>query len=395
MKPRLVLAVTGSRAEYGAMRPVFRAISQSSDLELQLIVTGMHLLPDFAKGLEEIRHDNYCQIHTLGMLLAEEGGRAMAQGMGLGIYGMASTIATIAPDILLVQGDRGEMLAAAIAAAHMNIPIVHMSGGDSTGTIDEPIRNAITQFSQIHLTTCATSTARLLQMGEQASRIFQVGEPTLDVIAAAEFAGEEELGRELSLDIAAPILLATMHPVTTEFDDAPHQMRALLEALDELSIQTVFTYPNADAGGRAMVAVLESFRDRPWLRIVPHLGSRNYLGLMRMVVAVVGNSSSGILEAPSFKTPAVNIGTRQHGRTRACNVVDSGYETDDIKKTLLFVMQDQEFRRSLDGCVNPYGDGFTAQKTAKILSTLQISPSLVAKWLASDNQFVPEQWDAV
>jgi len=393
--PRTILAVTGSRADYGLMRPVFEAIAQSSELSLHLLVTGMHLLPDFRDSMADVRSDSFGQLHIAPMLLAEEGGRAMAQSFALATYGAATCLENVRPDIVLVQGDRGEMLAATTAAAHMNCPVVHMSGGDLTGTIDQSIRNAISMFAHIHLTTCKSSSERLQKkLGEPANRIFQVGEPGLDVIRTMEFTPRDVLAAELDLDLSRPLLIATMHPVTTECDQSGMQMRNLLEALDALAIQTVFTYPNSDAGCHEMIAALESYRGRPWIRIVPTLGSRRYLSLMRVASAMAGNSSSALLEAPSFQLPAVNIGTRQHGRERAENVIDVGYDRDDIQRAIQAALG-REFRQSLAQCKNPYGDGHTAERTKRILATLNLSPSLVAKWITSDGGFVPDGWDAV
>ncbi len=392
MTQRRVFAVTGSRADYGLMRAVFVRIANSSDLSLHLMVTGMHLLPDFRESLAEIRRDSFGQLHTMGMLLGEDGGRAMAQSFALGTYGAASCLEAVSPDIVLLQGDRGEMLATAIAAAHMNLPIIHMSGGDLTGTIDQPIRDAISQFAHIHLTTCESSSTRLLAMGEAASRVLQVGEPGLDAVRTTVFVSSETLAAELGLDLSSPVLVATMHPETTEFRGAAVHMRNLLEALDTLAIQTVFTYPNSDAGGKEMTASLESYRDRHWIRIVPTLGSRGYLSLLRIATALVGNSSSGLIEAPSFNLPAVNVGARQFRRLRACNVIDVGYASEDIRQGIEKALS-QEFRQRLANCTNPYGDGHTAERTVRVLQSLHLSPLLVSKWLPFDGRFVAEGWD--
>ena len=387
---RSVLAVTGSRAEYGLMRPVFRSIIEHPLLNLEMVVTGMHLLPEFGASLAEIRNDHFCRLHEVHMAPAEDSGLAMAQALGRALVGLPPVLAKIQPDVLLLQGDRGEMLAAALAAAHMNVPIVHMSGGDFSGTIDDSMRNAISKFAHLHLTTCADSSARLLAMGEKRDRIIEVGEPGLDVIREMSAIDPKLLAAELGIDIDRPIVLATQHPVTTEADRAGWQMQQTLEALSEAGLQTVFTYPNIDAGGREMTRVLESYGGQAFLRIVPHLGSEKFLSLMRIASVMVGNSSSGILEAASFKLPVVNIGTRQHGRLRAINVIDVGYAKQEILQGVQRALNDQQFRASLNKCKNPYGDGHTGPRTADILARMRISPALVAKWLDSDGGFLPE-----
>jgi len=377
---RRVLAVTGSRAEYGAMRPVFAAIRDTPGLALELLVTGMHLAPEFRASLAEIEADAFAPRRVVDVRAADGSGRAMAQALGHGLAAMAEAIAEAAPDVVLVQGDRGEMLAAAAAAAHLNVPVVHMSGGDRTGTIDDAIRNAITAFSHVHLTTCVQSTARVVAMGEAPGRVFEVGEPALDVILALDPVPRESLAREIGIDLDRPFALATQHPVTDEAHAGAAQLVETLEALAALRLPTVFTYPNTDAGGAAMTAVLEQWRGRDFLRVVPHLGSQRYLSLMRLAAVLVGNSSSGIIEAPSFRLPVVNVGTRQHRRTRACNVIDAPHDRDAIRHAIERALGDPAFRAGLADCRNPYGDGTCARRTADLLLRLRLS-RLPAKWL--------------
>lgn len=383
------MSITGTRADYGLMRPVYGAIAENDLLELELIVTGMHLVPEFESSLNEIRIDGFGRAYYVSTVIGEGGGKAMAQSLGLATVGMASILEASRPDILLLQGDRGEMLAGAICAAHLNLPVVHMSGGDRTGSIDDSIRNAISRFAHIHLTTCSSSTERMRAMGESSNRVQEVGEPALDAIRTMSFPTKERLAEEFDLDLNKPLVLATQHPVTTEADQAAWQIEQTLEALAELSFPTIFTYPNTDAGGIEMVAMLESYRTKGFIRIIPNLGSEKYLGLMRVADVVIGNSSSGILEAPSFKTPVVNIGTRQYGRLRANNVVDVGYNKEQIKQAILYALYDEGFRRALADCKNPYGDGTTAAKVVNILSRMSITPSLLTKWAESEEEFLP------
>ncbi len=386
--PRVVTAITGTRSDYGLMTPVYRAIREAPDLDLRLVVTGMHLMPEFASSLAAIRDDGLGSLHYVDMALGQDSGAAMASSLGAAIQGIARALESAPPDVMLLQGDRGEMLAGAVVAAHMNLPVVHMSGGDRTGSIDDSIRNAISKFSHAHLTTCAASSGRLVAMGESVNRIYEVGEPGLDAIRTLEPVDADALARELGLDLARPFVLATQHPVTTEAQAGAAQIAQTLEALQALDVQTVFTYPNSDAGSREMVRVLESWRGRPFLRIVPNLGSARYLSLMRIAAAIVGNSSSGIFEAPSFGLPAVNIGTRQHGRLRARNVIDVGHDQTAIAAALRRALTDREFRETARGCVNPYGDGHAAPRTVEILRRLRLVPALLTKWIDTDESFL-------
>jgi len=385
---RSILAVTGSRAEYGAMRPVFEAIAASESLALTMIVTGMHFDTRFAASLQEIEADDYAPRHHVPVCPADGSGLAMARALGDGLTGMAECMARHQPDLVLVQGDRGEMLAAALAAAHLDIPVVHMSGGDRTGSIDDAIRNAITSVAHVHLTTCAASSARVIALGEAPERVFEVGEPNLDVILRLDPLPWPALAAALELDPDRPVALATQHPVTTEADRSGEQILATLEALAAVGMQTVITYPNTDAGHAEIVQALEAWRDRTFLRVVPHLGSLHYLSLMRHAAVLVGNSSSGIIEAPSFRVPVVNVGTRQHARTRACNVIDVGHDSAQIRAAIERALYDAKFRAGLATCVSPYGDGHCAERTASILGRLQLDPAFTAKWLPRSRPIV-------
>jgi UDP-N-acetylglucosamine 2-epimerase (non-hydrolysing)/GDP/UDP-N,N'-diacetylbacillosamine 2-epimerase (hydrolysing) len=381
--PRTIAAITGTRSDYGLMSPVYREIKADPDLELHLVVTGMQLLPEFAGSLRDVERDVFGKLHRLDMLDADDSGMAMAQGLGRAVTGIAAIFAEANPDIVLLQGDRGEMLAGAIAAAHMNIPILHMSGGDHSGTIDDSIRNAISKFAHLHLTTCEASSENLRRMGEEARRIIEVGEPGLDVIRTMDFISSADLAAELGLDPNQPVAVVAQHPVTTEVAEAGAQMTETMEAIISSGLQAVCTYPNSDAGGREMTRVLETYRDRPGIRIVANLGAPRFLSLLRMANVLVGNSSSGIFEAPSFRLPAVNVGTRQHGRTRATNVIDAAYDRKAILTAIRHVLHDATFRAAIESCVNPYGDGHTALRTIDILKRLRITPALLAKWIAS------------
>jgi len=376
-----VVCISGSRADYHLMEPVFAALSAHLDLTPELVVTCAHLHPDFKNKSNVTLRDFHGPRRTVNMLLAEDSGCAMAQSLGIGIYGMAQAFLDMCPDIVLLQGDRGEMLAAAIAAAHMNTPVVHMSGGDLSGSIDNSIRNAITSFSHIHLTTCIQSTQRLLAMGESPARISEVGEPALDRIRSMDFIPREELFSLLKLDPRKPVISATLHPVTTRPERAAAHIRQLLAVLEEIGHQTVLTAPNTDTGYSGMQDVIRSFSHKPFLRVTNSLGFVQYISLLRHAEAMVGNSSSGILEAPSLGLPVVNVGDRQFKRLRAANVIDVEHDGPAIKNALLRALMDQEFRQICKECVNPYGDGHAAKRTIKILASLRTSPELINKWL--------------
>lgn len=375
-----VISITGSRADYGVMAPVYSAIADNNAFELHLIVTGMHHLSEFASSLAQLRADKFGLLHEVDLAYGDDSGKSMAQAIGRGVAGIATVLDTRRPDVVLLQGDRGEMLAGAIAAAHMNLPIVHMSGGDFSGSIDDSVRNAISKLSHFHLTSCDASTRRLIGIGESPNRIVEVGEPALDMLREMTFVPIGTLTTELNLPPSKPFLLATMHPVVDEMEQAGEQMTVLLEALAVLQMPVVMTYPNNDAGGRAMRDALGDWGDRSFLRIVPDLGSKRYLSLLRHAAAMVGNSSSGIIEAPALKIPAINIGSRQHNRLRGSNVIDVPCERAAIVKAVRYALDDPAFRRKLTSCRSPYGDGHATERTLDVLLRLKLGNALIAKW---------------
>lgn len=384
---RKIAVITGTRADYGLMRPVLEAIASSAALDLHLIVTGMHFLPQFASSLDQIREDKFGTIHEIPVYDALSDGSSMAKTLGGHLSAFADAFSAYRPDILLLQGDRGEMLAAAIAAAHMNIPVVHMSGGDRSGTIDDSIRHALSKFAHFHLPTCEQSRQTLLSFDEEPQRIKIVGEPALDVIRTFVPVACEEFYTRHGLPAETPFILAAQHPVTTESGQAAEQMRSTLTALIDTGLPVLLTAPNSDAGGAAMAAVIaEEVAKYPSIfRYTANLGHGDFLSAMSYAAAMVGNSSAGILESASFGLPVVNIGTRQHGRLRADNVMDTGYERASILSAITTALSDQDFIARAKAAINPYGDGTTAAQTVEILKTLKLDGGLLTKWIKGFN----------
>ncbi len=391
---RCVLTVTGTRSDWGAMTPVYAAIAATPGLRQECVLTGMHLLSRFAESRREVERNFPGPIHVAPVCDEDDTNAGMAKALGRGVVHMAEALSHVRPDILLLQGDRGEMLAAAIAGAHMNVPVVHLSGGDRSGTIDDSIRHAVSTLAHVHLTTCEASSRVLLGRGEAPGRILAVGEPGLDVIRAMDYLDRETICAELGLDPAKPLIVVAQHPVTTESDQAGPQMRATLDAVLRLArtrdMQAVVTAANSDAGGEAINAVIAAQAGDPRLRVRATLGARRFLSLLRAAVVLVGNSSSGIWEAPSFGLPAVNVGTRQHGRLRATNVLDvPHHDAEEILAALETAVLDPVFRDKAAQAVNPYGDGHAGDRTARVLGGLDLDdPRLVAKWLDAGRDFL-------
>ena len=293
-RERTICVVTGTRAEYGLLYPVMKAIQGHPKLRLALIATGMHLMPEFGYTVEEVERDGFSIDAKVPIYSNGDTGAAMARSLGLGITGITQALEQMEPDIVVVLGDRGEPLAAAIAGAHMNIPVVHIHGGDTTAgaCIDESIRHAITRFAHIHLPATPKSAERLIKMGEEPWRIHIVGPLGIYAMRQADFIPKNKLYNNLGLDPDKPVILVVQHPVTTQVEKAPEQIRQTMEALVELGEQAVVIYPNADAGGRAMIEVIKEYEDYPSIKVIKNLPYLTFVSLMKVADVMVGNSSS-------------------------------------------------------------------------------------------------------
>lgn len=378
---RKIAVITGTRAEYGLLHPVMKAIENNPKLELSVIATGMHLSREHGYTINEINKDGFKIDAAIDMLLGNDTGAAMAKSLGIGIIGITQALEQIKPDIVLILGDRGEPFAGAIAATHMNIPVAHIHGGESTtgGCIDESIRHSITKFAHIHFPATKESGDRIKKLGEETWRIHVVGAPGLDTILNAELIPREQLIKNFSLTGDKPFLLVIQHPVTTQPENAADEIRITLKALMELKIQTILIYPNSDAGGRSMIEVIKEFEPLPFLHTFKSLSHIEYLSLMKIANVLVGNSSSGIIEASSFHLPVVNIGIRQDGRQRGCNVLDVVHDRSKIIEAVNTALHDETFKRNVRQCTNPYGDGKAALRIAEVLVQVEINKALLQK----------------
>ncbi|MEM2963774.1 MAG: UDP-N-acetylglucosamine 2-epimerase [Candidatus Anstonellales archaeon] len=376
---RKIAVMTGTRAEYGILRPLLRAIENHPNLKLVLIVTGMHLSEEFGYTIEEIEKDGFKIDAKIEMLHKEDTGSAMAKSIGECIKKITEVLDRTKPDFLVLLGDRAEMLAGAVAASYAGVPIAHLHGGEVSGSIDDSVRHAITKLAHLHFPATQKSAKRIIKMGEEPSRVFVVGAPALDTILNEKLPSRAELSKKYGLDLSKPILLVVQHPVVTEADKAAYQIKETLDALVELNHQTILIYPNADAGGRRMIKMIKKYRKYPFLKCFKSIPFNDYLGLMSIASVMVGNSSSGIIEAPSFHLPVVNIGTRQAGRERSINVIDVGYNKKEILRAIKKALYDKKFLMKVKKCKNPYGDGKAAQRIVKVLAKIKITPSLLQK----------------
>lgn len=366
---RKICVVTGTRAEYGLMRLVMEEIRDDPALTLQIIATGMHLSPEFGLTYREIESDGFAIDRKIEILTSSDTAVGVAKSMGLGMIGFGDALSQSRPDLVMVLGDRFEIFAAVAAALVAAIPVAHIHGGETTeGAFDEALRHSITKMSHLHFVAAEEYRQRVIQLGEQPDRVFLVGGLGVDAIRRTAFLDRKELEASLDFGLGEKSLLITYHPVTVEGRSSAEQMAELLAALGELGdTQLIFTMPNADTGGRELARMVEDFvATHGNARAYASLGALRYLSCMQLVDGVVGNSSSGLAEAPSLATGTVNIGDRQRGRLKASSVIDCPPQREAILGAI-HALYSAAFRQSLQTVVSPYGDGGASKKIVQIL----------------------------
>lgn len=355
-----ICVVTGTRAEYGLLSSLMHAIDQCPDLELQLIASAMHLSPEFGLTYQQIEADGFVIDEKIEMLLSGDTAVSITKSMGLGLIGFADALARLKPDMLLLLGDRTEAMVAAQAAMVAKIPIVHIHGGEVTeGAVDESIRHAITKMSSLHFVANELFRQRVIQLGELPERVFVSGAPGIDNIRRLPLLDRAALESSLDFSLGQRCFLVTYHPVTLAQHSASNSMANLFVALDRFpDAQVIITYPNADAEGRQLIAQINDYAANQKQRVMvsSSLGQLRYLSALKQVDLVIGNSSSGLIEAPSFCTPAINIGDRQKGRLMADSVISCNESTDGIHAAMIQALSDA-FHSQVLSTINPYGDG--------------------------------------
>lgn len=378
MSRRKICVVTGSRADYGLLYWILKAIKKDPKLKLQIVATGMHLSPEFGLTRRTVESDGFRIDEKVEMLLSSDTPPGIAKSIGLGVIGFADVLDRLSPDILVLLGDRYEIFAAAQAALIAGIPIAHIAGGDTTeGAFDEAIRHSITKMSHIHFVTNEAAEKRVRQLGENPDLIFNVGSPGIDTIRKLKRIGRPELQKKLGFQFRSKNLLVTFHPVTLDRETPADQFRVLLRALNRLGkdVGIVFTKPNADSNGRPLIDMIDDFASgHENAKVFTSLGQALYLGLLAQVDAVVGNSSSGLYEAPSFGIPTVNVGDRQKGRLRASSVIDCPLRTEAVLKAIR-----KAFTLDCSKVVNPYGDGKSSTRIVAKLKAIRDPRVLVKK----------------
>jgi UDP-hydrolysing UDP-N-acetyl-D-glucosamine 2-epimerase len=378
-RPRRIGVITTSRADYSHLYWPLRELSAHLGIELGVWVMGAHMSPEFGSTIREIESDGFPIHGRIECLLSSDTDAGMAKTIGVAILGLADAFAANRPDLLLLIADRYEMLAPASVACAMRIPIAHIEGGEiSQGAIDDAVRNALTKLAHVHFTSTETARRRVIAMGEEPWRVHHAGAPSLDHLRRSTLLDHTALEARLGLRFGQPALLAAWHPVTI-LSDTNAEADALFSALAQVSGQLIFVYPNADAGSRALISRTRALAAvRPETHIFINLDAVTYWSLLGQVDAIVGNSSSGIMEAASFALPVVNVGMRQQGRERARNVIDTPADCAMILAVLQRALSN-EFRQSLSGMSNPYGNGSAAKTIATVLAEVPLEGLLIKK----------------
>jgi UDP-N-acetylglucosamine 2-epimerase (non-hydrolysing)/GDP/UDP-N,N'-diacetylbacillosamine 2-epimerase (hydrolysing) len=386
-----VAVFTGNRAEYGLQFPILRAIAADPRLDYRLLAGGAHLSQDFGGTVSEIEADGFRVWREVRIPEGPLSAAYTAQSIAAGIESVSAILSEMAPDFILIYGDRFESFAAMIASTQMNIPTAHVEGGDYTegGALDDSVRHAMTKLAHLHFTTNPQAAERVLKLGEEPWRVFTVGLPTLDLAREGLFAQSAELVAQFGFDLSRPVILFCQHSIATEPEQAMAQIRPSLEALSELAAggcQIVITYPNNDAGGQIVIGEIRRFQELglPGVHVMPSLGRKRFHGMLSLMGgvgrgALVGNSSAGIKETRVFGCPCVNIGSRQRGRLRSANMIDAGYNRDAIVAAIRRAVDDEEFRKVCRTCESVYGEGSAGSRIAEILATIPIDIRLLQK----------------
>jgi GDP/UDP-N,N'-diacetylbacillosamine 2-epimerase (hydrolysing) len=375
MNPRKVCYITGTRADFGLMQSTLQRIQRSEHLELSVIVTGMHLLQEYGLTVSDIEAAG---LPIAARVAVEEGpptGALMAKNVGRMLIGFTTALESIRPDAVLVLGDRGEMLAGALAAIHLNIPVVHIHGGERSGTVDEPVRHAISKLAHYHFVTTEDSRSRLIRMGEVAEHVHVVGAPGLDLLNELVIATREVLCARVGFNPMQPVALLVYHPVLQEGERSGEYAALIVDSLRAKGVQVMALKPNSDAGSLGVRTAFEKFEAEGEIQLATHLSRPEFISWMAGADVMVGNSSSGIIEAATFGTPVINIGSRQNLRQRNANVIDVPESQPLILGALNIALDAKRFPK-----MNLYGDGRTSARIKKLLCELYLGPKILQKY---------------
>ena len=381
-KKKLIIGITGIRSEYDIMSSVYEEINKRESLDLKLIVTGAHLSKKYGETINEIKKDGYEIISIINSLQEENNLGSRVVGLGIQLQKIAIDLNNLQPDFLIVLGDREESMTAGLLAAYMNIPLIHIGGGDRViGNVDDQVRHAVTKLAHIHCVTNEESKKRVLRLGEQPFRVFNFGNPGLDRIVKTPNVRLNEI-QELENFINyenEPYILLIQHAISSETEKSKLQMKITLEAVKEMKIKTIVIYPNSDIGSEKIIDVIKEYDKIDFIKSIKNIPRLNFVNILRNTSCLLGNSSCGILEAPLLKIPVINIGNRQKGRLHSENVKFVDHNKQQIKDALSQAVYDKDYIRDIQSCTNPYGDGNSSEKIVNLIDSLIIDDNLLIK----------------
>lgn len=375
-----ILFVTERRADFSKLRSVINEIEKSKKFDYYLLVTGSHLLKKYGKTINEIKKDGFRIYKKFDMFYdnEEDSLDTMTMAFGRAVSNLTKIIKTLKPDLIFVGFDIGANFAASVVGAHMNIHVAHLEGGEISGTIDESIRHATSKFSHIHFTSNKDATKRLIKMGELPKNIFTVGNPSLDIIKSSKFLSKQKLENEFNIDLTKPLALVLQHTVTTEINKIDKYFLETIKAVKEYDIQSIIIAGNIDAGSQKIKKIIENSN----ITFYENLPFIKYISLLYHSSVIIGNSSSGIMEAPFLHIPSINIGTRQEGRGKIESIINVKYEKNEIKKAIKKALTDKKFLNSIKKQKNLHGDGNASKKIIRILEKLDLDKISIQKKLA-------------
>lgn len=378
MTKRHIAVLTGKRGGYGAMKPMLKLLDADPEIRLSLIVTDQHVNPRFGATINEVEKD-FRVAAAVDMEQDSGSGQSRARAIGVCMSKMADLLGELRPQILALYGDRGEVMAAALAALHLGIPVAHLQGGDRSGNMDELIRHAVTKLSHLHFASNMESAARILSLGEEPWRVHVVGDNHIDQIVARDYTDAGTLRKNFDIQPGEGPLIVLQHPETTRQRDNYGDMRATLDAVLALKRRTLIIYPCSDQGYEEVVRAIEEARGLPGVSIHHNIEAEDFWGLLSLAGALVGNSSAGLIETPYLHIPAINLGKRQKGRRRAENVISCEFDREEIAAALDKAMNDPEFGLMVQQCSQPFGDGLAYQRIVAVLKSIPLDEKLVNK----------------
>lgn len=377
---RNIMIITGSRGEYGYIKPIIEKIKDDNLLDYTIVATNMLLLPEFGYAVNNFLKDDIEVKYKIDMAMAGYSNTSMVKSLGVFLVSLTDIVNNDRPSMILLAGDRGEQIVGAIVGAHLNIPVAHIQAGELSGNIDGMSRHAITKYAHIHFASNLDAEERLHKMGEQAFRVFNTGAPQLDDFQTYKYLEKKAFFYKYNLDIERGYVLVVQHSITEESGASETQMNITLQALRELNVQAIIIYPNNDAGSAGVQEAIYNNKMTDF-HIERNVGRSDYANMLKHADFIIGNSSSGILEAPTFKLPCINIGRRQTGRVQADNVINVEFNKKEIMEAIHKIYNEEEYLEKLKYVENPYGDGNSSQRICDILKSIEIDAKLINKEL--------------